>query len=698
MANAPALDSKEAEKIEFAGKLADWFCAMLAETPVSVDGDAAEFLVGPSNMNGQAANEKFPGVWGADGYHCTLGTTQLFKLGFAGIAERAATNAAKLTGLEAARLEGIAKCYRAACDYAAAWAAAAADAADGAVGDDRLRLMQIAASCRTLNEGPPTDYRSAVQLLWFALPMRNANLTSPPGRLDVHLSPYYTADLDAGDLTPDVAQEIMDEFLSKMDHIWTGDGLMNMVVGGVDGDGNDVSNDVSIMIMDTSARLKIASPQMNVRVHKNTPQDFLDKATELQLAPTGGCSILNDEVIIPMFVAEGVPIDLARNYCCDGCNELLFDSESLIDFTAVEAAKSLELMLFNGETCPLPEGFVPRATYHYAQEEEPEAHFGSEVGHQSGDFTKMTSFEQVFEAYMDQYLFQLKRTMDSFTEGIARGSTEHQTDLFFAGTFPECLETGKDPMDGGVRRRVISVFSGSIPTAADGLSAVKHVIFEQQACTPAELLDALRDDWEGHEALRKQFQAAPRFGNDDERVDEIAAEIVRRFDKAVHSYEHSLDFNIWPALFCHTFNIISMAVNATPDGRKRGDPVAEHFSPVPGRAISGPTAVIRSQTRAPLHRMAGTAVTHVSLSRTALGTPKQAAELVSTLRDTAMKLGLIIANFPIYDVEQMIDAQTNPDQHADLMVRVWGFSDRFITLDKRLQDHLIARAVKLQAD
>jgi len=696
MPDTPVLERTYTGPADLATKLADWFCTMLAETPVSVDAAGEELLIGPSNMNCQAAWDKHPGVYGADGYHCPLGTKQLLALGLAGIAEAAAANAAKLTGVEADYLSAIARCYEAACDYASAWADAAADAADAAVGDNRLRLTRITANCRALAEGPPADFHSAMQLLMFALPMRNGPHSTPPGRLDVHLQPFYAADLQRGDITPEFAQELIDELFVKMDKMGPGDGLMNLVVGGVDAEGNDATNDVSFMMVDTATRLSIASPLMNVRVHKGTPEDFRRKLTQLQLAPTGGCTVLNDEVIIPAFVAEGIPPDLARNYCCDGCNELLFDGESLIDFTMVEAAKSLEVTLFNGRECPLPEGFVPRANYHYAQEEPPEVGTGLELGYETGEFTKMTSFEEVLEAYVDQYVHQLRRVMRGFCDGIRRAAAERMTDLFFAGTFPECLATGRDPMSGGARHRTFMIFAGSLPTVADGLAAIKRVVFEDRACTPGELLAALEADWEGYESLRCRCLAAPKFGNDDPFVDEIAAELVRRYEETVRSFDHGLPYPVLPALFCHTFNLISMTVNATPDGRKRGDPVAEHFSPVPGRAVSGPTAVINSMTRAPLHRMTGTAVTHVSLSRSALGTPAQAAAIVRTLLDTALEMGLIVANFPIYDVKQMVDAQVHPERHADLMVRVWGFSDRFITLDKRLQDHLIARAVKSQ--
>ncbi|MHC4561874.1 MAG: pyruvate formate lyase family protein [Planctomycetota bacterium] len=693
MSDTASAQQVDPDHAEFISRLGDWFVAMLDETPIEFEeGDSCN-LVSPIRLNHDAANKLVPDTWGADGYHQSLGTKQLMELGLAGIAEMAERNAEKVKGFNHHYLLGIARVYRRACQYCRDWADAAAEAADAAVDEGRLRLKRIESVCRSLAEGPPQSLHEAVQLAWFGMTMRNACLTSPPGRLDQYLYPFYQADLERGDITPEFAQLLIDELFVKLDQVWTGDGLMNLVIGGVDAEGNDATNEMSFMMAETATRLVLACPQMNVRVHSGTPESFRQKLTALQLAPTGGCSVLNDEVLIPAFVAEGIPVDLARNYCCDGCNELLFDGESLIHFTMVEAVKSLEVMLFNGQEIPLPEGFVPRANYHYAVDEAPEVGTGLELGYETGDFATMTSFEQAFDAYLDQYLYQLRRVMEGFTKGVRDSRTERVTDPFLAGTFRECLETGKDPQDGGVRWQSMMIFAGSLPTVADGLAAIKKVVFDDKACAPAELLDALRDDWEGHEALRKQFQAAPKFGNDDEYVDEIAAELVRRFDAEVRGFEHDLGYPVFPALFCHTFNLISMTVNATPDGRKRGDAVAEHFSPVPGRALSGPTAVINSMKRAPLDRMCGTAVTHVSLSRTALGTPAEAAVVVRNLLDTALGMGLIVVNFPIYDVEQMIDAQKNPDQHADLMVRVWGFSDRFITLDKRLQDHLIARAV-----
>jgi pyruvate-formate lyase len=678
-------------------RMRNWFTAMLTETKVEITG-ADTLLVGPKKLEPEKAAEMFPDGYGADNYHYPMGLKQLMELGLPGIAAKARATADTLDddSVDKHYLLAIAGAYDAACDFVRRWADAATDAADAATGDERLRLNTIAGVCRSLSENAPQTFHEAVQLFWFAFPMRNGAITSPPGRMDIHLYPPYKAEEDRGELDAAQAQQLIDELFVKMDTVWTGDGLMNVVLAGQMPDGSDAVNAVSYMMVDTASRLPIANPQLNIRFHYGTPKEFRQKVADLQVGRTGGCTILNDELVVPAFIAEGIPADLARNYSCDGCNELQFDGEGLIAFSLTEAAKALEVVLFNGEENPLFKTFTPQAAYHYI-DEVTDIHSGFRYGLRTGEFAEMTSFDQVFEAYMAQYFHQLSETIAGFADSVLEGNRNASLDLFLAGTFERCLETGLDPMRGGTRIHSYMIFSGSIPTAADSLAAIKRLVFDDKVCTAGELLQAIRDNWDGHENLRKLALAAPKFGNDDAYVDEITAEIVRRFDTYVRGFKHELDYPIWPALFCHTFNLISAYVGATPDGRRQGDPVAEHFSPVPGRAVSGPTAVINSMARSPINRMVGTAVTHVSLSRMAIGEGTKAAELMHSLVDSAMRMGLLCINFPVYDVEQMRAAQENPEQHADLIVRVWGYSEKFTMLDRRLQDHIIQRAIKMQS-
>jgi len=674
------VDSANPRDIALAS-LVEGFDMMLADTPKCVT-DQDRYLLGPARMTCDRAHEKLGWGTSADNWHYPLGTGQLLSMGLAGIAETAATNAAKFDGRQAAYLRAIAYCYGEARAYVADWASVA----------DKAGRADLAATCRALVDGPPQTLAQAAQLLWLALPIRNTVLSSTLGRLDQHLCPFLTTDLAAGTITRQAAQELIDELVLKINDIWTGEGLMTMAVAGRDADGTDRTNPLSEMFVDAAIRLHQVNPQVCVRLHANTPEAFRQKVAQLQLAPANQCTILNDEAIIPILTNAGLPEDLAANYCCDGCNEIVFDGESTIHFHSVEAVKSLELTLFNGQDCPTLDGGPVISGNLFAGDGEHETAGGTTRGHASGDITQMTSFQQVFEAFMDQYLFQVTKVIEQLHEQHDDGQTNKAIPPFLAGTFPESLATGIDPVDGGVRRQVIMLFSCSIATAADGLAAIKRVVFDDRAATLAELLDALRADWIGHDALRKRCLAAPKFGNDDPYVDDLVVEIADRFADSVTSYPTPFRDGLWPALFCFRFNVFAMIAGATPDGRKRGEPIAEHLSPVPGRASSGPTAVIHSQARAPLHKMVGTAVTHISLSRSALGSGDQAIATIRSLTQAALDLGLMVINLPVYDVEQMKRAQEHPEQYADLIVRVWGFSERFVNLDKRLQDHIIARA------
>ena len=683
-------------------KAADFFRDMINAVEMEIQ-DVDNDLIGPPRLKNEYKWNKQDEEHIVDSMHFPLGTGQLMLLGFRGIADAAAANSKKTQGLESEYLSAISTCHNAACEYASKWAAAAKEAAAAAAESgisttsrqkDYDRLCRIAAACKALSQGAPKTFQEALQLFWFALPIRNAGSSSTLGRLDQHFYPFYARDLKTGAITPQRAQEMIDELLEKINRIWIGDGLMTLVVGGLTKGGDDATNAVSRMFVDAATRLRLVNPQINVRIHSETPGDFRDVVTTLQLTPGGECTILNDEAIIPTLIASGVNIEMARNYCCDGCNELIYDGESLIVFFAMEAVKCLELTLFNGAECPVQNEEEIKSNYLYDNEDNPVVSTSMTTGYESGDFTQMSSFDQVLDAFFRQHEFQIRKFAERLARHISAYRSHNISPPFLAGTFPDCLSTGTDPLRGGIARRVFMLFSGSIPTVADGLAAIRKVVFEDKTASPSEMLQAITADWVGHDALRQQCLAAPKFGNDDESVDSIAAEIADRFAECLADFQGEQPEPILPALFCHEFNRHAMIASATPDGRKRGEPIAEHFSPVPGRAVNGPTAVIKSIARAPLSKMAGTAVSHVSLSRASLPSNDQAESLLRQLVDSALAQGLMVLHMPIYDVDRLRDAQVHPELHQDLMVRVWGFSEKFVKLDRRVQDHIISRAIR----
>ncbi|MHC4563595.1 MAG: pyruvate formate lyase family protein, partial [Planctomycetota bacterium] len=273
----------------------------------------------------------------------------------------------------------------------------------------------------------------------------------------------------------------------------------------------------------------------------------------------------------------------------------------------------------------------------------------------------------------------------------------YHTSFVLAGTYPDCRLTGADPMrGGGYREKCLMGFVGHVPAAADCLAAIKQVVFEQQTCTMAELQAALAADFEGHEGLRQRLLHASKFGNDDDVVDEIASDIV---DRLIAHFKQTRGSHGKPyllALYTDAFLGVQDIVGATPDGRKWGDTTGMHYAPVPGRALSGPTAVLKSAAKACLGGACGTAPVNVNLPAASDDSAAEKQAAVALIR-AAMEMGISVMTVARYDADVLTKAQDDPEAYQDLIVRVRGFSVRFVTLDRAAQDHIIARTRGLKA-
>ena len=292
---------------------------------------------------------------------------------------------------------------------------------------------------------------------------------------------------------------------------------------------------------------------------------------------------------------------------------------------------------------------------------------------------------------MKQFDDQLKKQLDFLCERVQRQRVEGAANALLNGSFPQTLYSGGDVVRGDLKLDCLMIFSGSLPTAADGLAAIKEVVFDRKLYTMTEVLAALRDNFTGHDALRARLSAAPKFGNDDDLPDLIAARLERHFCEAVKQYGDSKGLLLWPALIGYKFVQEALVTGATPDGRRWKDPIGEHYSPTPGRARLGPTALLCSAAKAPLKKAFGVAPVHISLSRQLVDGASGDRGLLSTLVQAAGDMGLNMLNVAIYDVAQLREAQRDPKNHADIIVRVWGYSARFIDLSPEMQNHVIRR-------
>ena len=599
---------------------------------------------------------------GMDNRHFPMNLSALLRLGLPGIERTARENAAKTSGEESVCLAAIAEAYAAAREFARAQ------------------------GCPVLSERAPANFVEAVSLFWLTWAMRGRGTV---GRLDQHLQTFYRADIDRGTLTHEDALDLLVELWEHMNEAEEGDTLANVMLGGQDAAGRDATSDLSLLMLDAALAVRRPEPHLNVRLHAGAPREFLDKVVELHLLGHGQGTVFYDEAVIPSLTDAGIPPETARNYSNDGCSEIVLDGESTIRLVMMEALKTLELTLFNGGECPRP-GPAEGRYWHRAGPVRP-LKTSLVAGLRTGDLTAMASFESFYEAYWAQYRAQLDRKLDDVRRQIDADTQRRVSSPFLAGTFPQCLATGRDLLRGGVSYPLTIVFSGSFGTVVDALAAVRKVVYEDKACSPRELLDALRADFAGHEALRRRLLAAPKYGTDAPEVDALAADLSRRFCGHVRHAPAPPGHRFWPALFDHLFNDHAKLVAATPDGRRWQEPVSEHCSPTPGRARRGPTAVMRSAARLPLRSACGTAVLQLVLSRSAV-TPDALRQLLLTGRD----LGLPVLNVALYDVRTLRDAQAHPERHADLLVRVWGYSARFVELSRDMQDVIIARAEEPQ--
>lgn len=238
------------------------------------------------------------------------------------------------------------------------------------------------------------------------------------------------------------------------------------------------------------------------------------------------------------------------------------------------------------------------------------------------------------------------------------------------------------------------IFLGSIPTVGDCLAAVKKVVLEDKACTLLELREAMRADFVGYEGLRARLLAAPKFGNDDNYVDMIVSRLSSDIIDMIDEYNANADIKHLPCHYNFLFNDYAKTTGATPDGRRRGDPISEHFSPTPGRAKKGPTAILRSVVKTDIKRGAGASTVHLSLSRDTLVGEDGGKSIMAAIMRAAIGIGIQLLNVAIYDAKALREAQDNPEGHEDIIVRVWGYSARFVDLSRDMQDHVIARIIK----
>ncbi|MGI6697017.1 MAG: trans-4-hydroxy-L-proline dehydratase [Clostridia bacterium] len=585
------------------------------------------------------------------------------------------------------QLRAMLICADAVITYAKRHAEKAMELAKTEQNPERKReLERIAEVCTHVPANAPRDFWEALQSYWFVhigvITELNTWDSFNPGKLDQHLYPFYKKGLEDGTLTREKAKELLECFWVKFNNqpappkvgvtlaeSGTYTDFANINIGGIKPDGSDGVNEVSYLLLDVIADMRILQPSTNVQISQKTPDRFVKKACEVIRMGMGFPSVFNTDAVVKELIRQGKSIEDARCGGTSGCVETgAFGKEAYILTGYFNIPKVLEITLNNG---------LDKRT-------------GKRIGLETGDPTEFQSFEELFEAF--------KKQMRHFIDIKIRGNNiieklyaTYMPSPFLSIIVDDCIKKGKDYNAGGARYNSNYIQGVGIGTITDCLSAIKFHVFDNKNLTMRELLTALSDNFEGHEKTRQMLRnKTPRYGNDDDYADSIMVSVFETFFNLVDGRKNlkggSYRVDMLPTT-CHIY--FGSVTGATPDGRWAEEPLSEGISPVQGADRNGPTAVIKSASKMDHIKTGGTLLNQKFTPQVLEG--DQGLEKLSHLIRSYFKLDGHHIQFNVVSADTLRDAQKNPEKYSDLIVRVAGYSDYFNNLSKKLQDEIITR-------
>ncbi|HHS12270.1 MAG TPA: glycyl radical protein [bacterium] len=552
-------------------------------------------------------------------------------------------------------------------------------------------LKTVADVCSRVPENAPRTFLEALQYYWFVhlgvITELNTWDSFNPGRLDQHLYPFYSREIESGKLTPEQAREYLQSFWIKFNNqpappkvgvtaqesnTYTDFCLINL--GGVTPDGRDGVNDLTFLILDVIEEMRLLQPSSMVQVSRKNTDRILHRALKIIRTGFGQPSIFNTDAIIQELLRQGKTLKDARSGGASGCVETgAFGKESYILTGYFNIPKVLEITLNNGVD--------PRT--------------GRCIGLKTGDPAALKTFEALYEAFDTQF----RHFIDIKIRGnriIERIWASYLPAPFMSILVDDCIEKGRDYNDGGARYNTSYIQCVGMGSITDSLSAIQHHVYSRGSVSMERLLAALRDDFEGHEdLLAKLIQETPKYGNDDDRADDILRRVFETCFSAVDGRPNTKGgvhrINLLPTTVHVYFGSV---LGAMPDGRRAGKPLSEGISPVQGADVNGPTSVIKSAARIDHLRTGGTLLNQKFTPQ--LLADDQGIEKLAQLIRAYFRMDGHHIQFNVVTAGQLRQAQKNPDQYRDLIVRVAGYSDYFVDLGEDLQNEIIERTEHME--
>ena len=671
--------------------------------------------------------------------HVTVKYGEVLEIGFSGIRKKAEDELASMKvsdgnyQTKSRFLEAVMISCDAAITYARRYAKLALEMAEKCSDPVRKKeLLIIAQNCANVPEKGATGFYEACQSFWFVqqlLQIESSGHSISPGRFDQYMYPYYKKDLDSGKITREFAQELLDCIWVKLNDLnkcrdaasaegFAGYSLFqNLIAGGQNEDGIDVTNDLSFMCITSSMHVFLPMPSLSVRVWNGSPHEFLIYAAELTRTGIGLPAYYNDEVIIPALQNRGLSLADAREYNIIGCVEpqKAGKTEGWHDAAFFNMCRPLEMVFSNGMDK------------------------GVQISVQTGDVTEMKSFDEFYDAYKKQmeYFISLLVNADN---AIDVAHAERCPLPFLSCMVDDCLKRGKSVQEGGAVYNFTGPQGFGIANMADSLYAIRKLVYEEKKMTMEELKEALAWNYgkgidaqsaadittivmqklqengisvneqtatavmtaalgtepspekkARFEEIHKMIEEVPKFGNDIPDVDYFARDVAYTYTRPLQKYMNPRGGHYQAGLYPVSANVpLGGQTGATPDGRYAHTPVADGVSPSAGKDVKGPTAAATSVSRLDHFIVSNGTLFNQKFHPSALAGREGLEKFVALIRGYFDQKGMHM-QFNVVDRETLLDAQKHPEKYKHLVVRVAGYSALFTTLSRSLQDDIIRR-------
>lgn len=631
--------------------------------------------------------------------HLAIDYAKLMKKGYVGLIEEARENLSKLSKRDPEYADkrdfyqGMIISLEAARVYIGRYAKLAAQMAEKETDEKRKgELLAMEANCRQIADGAPKSFWQALQLFNFAttlIQVESNGHSISYGRMDQWLYPYYEADLKSGAITKEFALELLEVEYVKMNNptklkdkgsmaVRNGRGFggESLTIGGVDRDGNDATNDLTMLMLEASAHTRMMNPWVCVRMHENTPYELKVKTVECVRAGYGHPKIFNDGPAIKGMMRKGMTLEEARDYCVVGCVEIDLPGKEygFHDAAYVNTPKMMEMVVNGGRSL----------------------NTGKQLGPDTGSLDTYENFDEVLKS-VDQQFEYWSDQMCSSLNIIDSAQRTRKPLPYVSAFFEDCMASGKDLTEGGAKYNGIGPQASGMATCADSLSTIKQLVFDEKRCTGAELLQAVKDNWKGHEKLYALVNSSKvhHYGNDDDYADDLFKFMFECYCRHIQGRKNVRGGEFSPGVYSVNANVaMGLNTNASVDGRKKGEAISDNMGPVHTEAgshdINGPTAITNSLTKVDHSLATNGTLMNLRFPQEAVAGVEGRDNLVSFLDEYIAKQAMHV-QFNIMSAATMRAAQKKPEDYKDMLVRVAGYSAYFVELGKPLQKDLIQR-------